>query len=66
MTYREQRARFDMVWKAYVSAMEEAGPLPDRIEDVAAHMAAHYRLMRKQDPRLSTLTDAEINVIMFD
>jgi hypothetical protein len=54
----------EMVWGAFVATVMEAGPLPDRIEDAAAHFAAHCRLMRAHEPRLNTLTDAEIRAIM--
>jgi hypothetical protein len=40
----------------------EAGPLPDRIEDTPAYTAA--QLIRRCDPRLNALADAEISEIM--
>ena len=32
----------EAVWTAYVDAVEQAGPLPDRIEDMPAHTIKHY------------------------
>jgi hypothetical protein len=39
---QEEIARIEMVWTAFVRAVIAAGPLPDRIEDMAAHTAKHY------------------------
>jgi hypothetical protein len=61
---QQEMARIEMVWTASVSTVMEAGPLPDCIEDMPAHTAQHYRLMREHDPRLNTLTDAQISAIM--
>jgi hypothetical protein len=42
----------------------EAGPIPENGLDMPVHIAAHCRLMRQYDPRLHTLTDAQITEIM--
>jgi len=47
---------------AYLRTVMEAGPLPDRIEDTPAYTAA--QLIRRCDPRLNALADAEISEIM--
>ena len=54
----------EAVWTAYVDTDEQAGPLPDRIEDMPDHTAKHYSLMRHHCPWLAALTDAEITTIV--
>jgi hypothetical protein len=53
-----------MVWTAFQDTVFEAGPLPPNGLDMPIHIAAHCRLMRQYDPRLHTLTDAQITEIM--
>ena len=66
---QEERARIEMVRAAYCGIMEGTitdkdgliltpGGLPDQIS------TEHCRRMRAHDPRLNTLTDAEISEIM--
>jgi hypothetical protein len=50
----------DIVWDAFMRTVDEAGPLPERIEDMSAHFAARCVLMRRFDPRLYAFSDAEI------
>ena len=59
-----QMTHIEMVWRAFVATVQEAGPLPQRIEDAPAHFAAHCRLMRMHDPRLRTFGDAEIRALI--
>src|SRR5262245_58454737 len=51
---------FDVVMAAYVSTVEEAGPLPDRVEKMQEHTRIHYELMRQHDPRLKDFSDVDI------
>lgn len=50
----------ELVLLASIDTVIEAGLLPDRIEDMPAHTKNWCRLMRRQEPRLRSLTDAEL------
>jgi hypothetical protein len=63
MQRTQQEIDAQLVWGAYVETVIEAGPLPERIEDMPAHTAKHYRLMRSH-PGLNMFTDAEISTIL--
>jgi hypothetical protein len=63
MKRTQQEINAQLVRGAYVETVIEAGPLPERIEDMPAHTAKHYRLMRSH-PGLNGLTDAEITTIL--
>ena len=63
MKRTQQEINAQLVRGAYVETVIEAGPLPERIEDMPAHTAKHYRLMRSH-PGLNTFADAQITTIL--
>jgi hypothetical protein len=48
----------DIVFNAWIGI--DYVDLPDRIEDMPAHMALMYEQMRKKAPQLHALTDWEL------
>ena len=48
----------DLVWQAVIAI--DAGPLPERIEDMPDYTMNWCRLLRDHEPQLRPFTDAEI------
>jgi hypothetical protein len=61
---QQELALIERVWLASIKTVMESGPLPENGLNMPAHVAEHCRLMRQYDPRLHTLTDAQITEIM--
>jgi hypothetical protein len=55
----------ELVTWAAVATVEEAGLLPDDIEDMPTYMRGWFSLMRRHDRRLCPLTDKELGSLLF-
>jgi hypothetical protein len=51
------------IWQAAIATAMDA-PLPDNIEDAPDYFREWYRLMRPHDPKLSIVTDVEIQAAL--
>ena len=54
----------DAVFWASINTVIEAGPMPEHIEDMPTYMSHWIALMRRREPRLSPLSNAEIQTLL--